>query len=620
MKPFVINRHGQVVLPYNFFPEMDLTVFETLEQFTSVIKREFEQKARTEDDILSRLASGEYRSRYELLRDLALHMDWVNRYAFTLYEKRPMRWRDVPKHRDDVFLQVIETAGRIDLTAAVEAAYWALPPTWPDQTDAENECLRLLLNVVGCKASSEADVPALPPTLREVRANPRNLAYCLRDYDPEYPVFAYDDVLDCRSVIPELEALTRQAMVLHNQYPWDAKSSARRVVEHLHDQDVVVVLYPRSTDALQFIRRAKSGRPVARPVPVAAEARKPMKPYPPVEVRRRFSVLPRLESLAVYEGEVACTNEDLIRNFAYNWSCMTAKEIREKTGIEQRLYTHLDLEEISLRAAQAALAHAGRKPEEIGAVLFCTCTSSRLIPSTATWLSGQLGCYQTHVSCDIVAACAGFAYGLSEAIRLMQEVERPVLVVCAEKFSDKIGTVRTSRMIFGDGAAAVVVGPSPAGGPCDVDLLQTYASGPWAEVSAIIWPNPDFDNNITVYGPHVQTLVKRYLAQMIGELTALPHPDGQPGTFMDAIDLVIPHQANQTMVTSLAQEAGVAPERLYFNIARVGNTSAASIPMAIRDAVREGRIDRPMRIFAPGFGAGAVAGYTVLRVDPAIVA
>jgi 3-oxoacyl-[acyl-carrier-protein] synthase-3 len=86
MKPFVINRHGQVVLPYNFFPEMDLTVFETLEQFTSVIKREFEQKARTEDDILSRVDSGQYQSRYELLRDLALHMDWVNRYAFTLYE------------------------------------------------------------------------------------------------------------------------------------------------------------------------------------------------------------------------------------------------------------------------------------------------------------------------------------------------------------------------------------------------------------------------------------------------------------------------------------------------------------------------------------------------------
>jgi len=113
--------------------------------------------------------------------------------------------------------------------------------------------------------------------------------------------------------------------------------------------------------------------------------------------------------------------------------------------------------------------------------------------------------------------------------------------------------------------------------------------------------------------------VTRYLKQMIGELTALPHPDGGPGTLLDAIDLVVPHQANKTMVESLAKAAGFAPERLYFNIERVGNTSAASILLAIYDAVVEGRIDRPMRVFAPGFGAGAVGGYVVMKVDPAVV-
>ena len=77
----------------------------------------------------------------------------------------------------------------------------------------------------------------------------------------------------------------------------------------------------------------------------------------------------------------------------------------------------------------------------------------------ATWLSGQLGMFQTHMSADIIAACAGLPYGLSEAIRLLQEVNRPVLLVCGEKFSDKIGTVRPSRMIFGDGAAAFVIAP-----------------------------------------------------------------------------------------------------------------------------------------------------------------
>ena len=252
-------------------------------------------------------------------------------------------------------------------------------------------------------------------------------------------------------------------------------------------------------------------------------------------------------------------------------------------------------------------------------MIFCSCTATTLIPSVATWLSGQLGMLQTHASFDLVAACAGFPYGLAEATRLLQEVERPVLVVCAEKFSDKIGSVRTSRMIFGDGASAVVVGPAARGEPPDIDFVQSYASGPVSEVNSIIWPNPEFDNNITVYGPEVRSLAGRYLQQMMEELQALPHPDDGSGSLLDAIDLVVPHQANKTMVTQLAAKAGLAPERLYFNIEKVGNVSAASIPLAIYDAVREGVIDRPMRLFAPGFGAGAVGGYAVLRIDPAIV-
>jgi hypothetical protein len=91
------------------------------------------------------------------------------------------------------------------------------------------------------------------------------------------------------------------------------------------------------------------------------------------------------------------------------------------------------------------------------------------------------------------------------------------------------------------------------------------------------------------------------------------------GSLMDALDLVVPHQANKNMVLDLAQAAGVPADHLYFNIERVGNTSSASILLAIHDAVREGRIDRPMRVFAPGFGAGAVGGYVVMRVDPAVV-
>ena len=164
-----------------------------------------------------------------------------------------------------------------------------------------------------------------------------------------------------------------------------------------------------------------------------------------------------------------------------------------------------------------------------------------------------------------------------------------------------------------------MIAPGPTGGESDVEVVQTYAGGPVSQVNSIICPNPAFDNNITVYGPAVHSLVERYLTQMMAELSTLPGPDGR-GTLLDATDLVVPHQANRTMVTKLATAAGFDADRLYFDIDRVGNVSAASIPIAIHDAVLDGVIDRPMMVFTPGFGAGAVAGYTVMRIDPAIVA
>lgn len=618
MKPFVVNRYGRMVFPSNFFPALDFSVFETLEQFEAVIRRDFEEKAPTEDDIVARLRTGAYPGRYALLRDLALNLFWVNRYALTMYDKRPTRWRDVPRQRDDVFLPVFTPWDGAEATSAIEAGYRALTPTWDEGT--EDKVCRVLLDVFRHKKGAGAELPAMKPTVGEMLAKPKSLTYHLLAYDPDYPGYGWDDIVEYAHAVPELEALVRQMMILHNQYRWDRTKTRVIEVGKLDDDDFVVVFHPRNDDVREFIRRVRHGQRSRPPRPAPVETRPPARPYPPLDVRRRFTVMPRLESLAVYEGERVCTNDDLIRNAAYSWSPLTAAEIEAKTGVRERRYTELDLDHISLLAAKAALDKAQRRPEEIGAVLFCSCTSARMMPSLATWLSGRLGMFQTHTSCDVVAACAGLPYGLAEAVRLLQEVERPVLVVCGEKFSDKIGIVRTSRMIFGDGAAAVVVAPAPDGAPPDIEWLQTYASGPMSEVESIVWPNPEFDNNITVYGPEVKALVKRYFTQMIRELSELPSPDGGAGTLLDAIDLVVPHQANQTMVVHYAKAAGLAPERCYFNIGRVGNTSSASIPLAIYDAVQEGVIDRPMRLFAPGFGAGAVGGYVVMRLDPHIVA
>jgi 3-oxoacyl-[acyl-carrier-protein] synthase-3 len=618
MKPFVVNRYGRIVFPESFFPELDFSVFETLEQFAAVIKRDFEEKAPSETDMVARIEARTYGGRYELLRDLALNLFWVNRYAMTMYEKRPTRWRDVARQRDDVFLPVFKPWDGAELTAAIEAGYRGLGPSWDEGT--ENKIFRILLDVFRHKKGAGAELPAIKPTVAELLGSPKSLTYHLLAYNPDFPGYGYNDIIEYAHTVPELEAVMRQAMVLHNQYRWDRARTRLTEVGQLHDDDYVVVFHPRNDDVLDFIRRVKTGRRGRPRRPASSESRPPQSPYPPVTVAKRFSVLPRLEALAVYKGERACTNEDLIRNAAYCWSPMSAEEIERKTGITQRLYTELDLDHIALLAARRALEKSGRRPEEIGAVLFCSCTSVKMMPSLATWLSSQLGIFQTRASLDMVAACAGLPYGLSEAVRLLQETERPVLVVCGEKFSDKIGTVRTSRMIFADGAAAMILAPAPPGAPSDIEVYQTYASGPVSEVDSIIWPNPEFDNNITVFGPQVRALAKRYLSQMIDEMRELPNTEGGAGSLLEAVDLIVPHQANKTMVIHLAKGAGVGADRLYFNIRSVGNTSSASIPIAIHDAVQEGVINRPMRIFAPGFGAGAVAGYVVMRLDPSVVA
>ncbi len=626
MKPFVVNRHGRLVFPANFLGDLDFSVLETLDQFTAVIGRDFEAKAPTGTDILARVESGAYPRRFELLRDLGQHLYWANRYSITMFDRRPTRWRDLAKRRDDVFLPVLtpwEDSER--KVAAVEQAYRALPPTWDGR--AEDTIFDLLFDLFRTKLYHATELPPIKPTVAEFLGQPDALTFVMSGYDPDYPVFRTEDILDAHEDVPELEALMRWAMVLHNQYPWDRSRTELRGPGEIGEDDFVVAFHPRTRDVMAFIERVK--RAANRPAPGRDAARtsydtvEPVTPYPPVRVREAFAVQPRLEALAIVRGEHVCSNADVIRNASFSWSPMSAGEIAAKTGIEQRRYTSREPEELALHSVRAALAKSGRDPAEIGAVLVSTCTSNRLIPSIACWLSGELGLQQTHASVDMVAACAGLPYGLAEAIRQLQEVRRPVLLVCVEKFSDKIGSVRTSRMIFGDGAATMVIGPAPAGQGGDVEVVQTYASGPHSEVNSIIWPNSEFDGDITVYGPEVKALVQRYLTQMLGELGAQPDPDEPQNperTLLESIELIIPHQANKTMILNLAGRAGLSADQLYFNVERMGNVSAASIPIAVHDAVRDGVITRPVRVFAPGFGAGAVGGYAVMRVDPAIVA
>ena len=263
MKPFVVNRHGRLVFPANFLGDLDFSVLDTLEQFTAVIGRDFEAKAPTGTDILARVEAGNYPGRFELLRDLGQNLFWVNRYAITMFDKRPTRWRDLPKHRDDVFLPVLtpwEDSER--KVAAVQSAFRAMPATWDDAT--ENRVFDLLFGVFSTKLHHATELPAIKPTVEEFLARPDALTFVMPDHDPDYPVFSFEEIVDAHEEVPELEALMRWAMVLHNQYPWDRSRTELRGPGQIGDDDFVVAFIPRDRDVMAFIDRVKRSEAGAR--------------------------------------------------------------------------------------------------------------------------------------------------------------------------------------------------------------------------------------------------------------------------------------------------------------------------------------------------------------------
>jgi len=178
VQPFVVNRRGRLVFPSNFVPDLDFSVIQDLDQLAAVIRRDFETKAPTGTEILQRVEVGAYGNRFELLRDVALNLFWANRFAMTMYEKRPTRWRDVPRGRDDVFLPVFvpwEDGDR--KVAAVEAAYGSLPAAWDE--GVEDKIFRVLFDVFRHRRHHATEMPAVKPTVAEILADPGNRTWRL---------------------------------------------------------------------------------------------------------------------------------------------------------------------------------------------------------------------------------------------------------------------------------------------------------------------------------------------------------------------------------------------------------------------------------------------------------
>lgn len=293
--------------------------------------------------------------------------------------------------------------------------------------------------------------------------------------------------------------------------------------------------------------------------------------------------------------------------------------IVERTGIKQR---HIasegeSLTSISAEAARQAMARAGVQPGEIDTIILGTASPDHLLPATAVEVQTVLGCTRA-AAFDLAAACSGFLYGTIVGESLIASgAADTVLVIGAEKLSAIVDwTDRNTCILFADGAGAAVLRRTRGG---QKGILSSFMRSDGA-LAELLWrpagggAEPYSQNAADPKRQFIQMAgreVFKHAVRSMAEATdrAL---DAARLTSAD-IDLLIPHQANIRIIEATAKHAGISMDRVFVNVDRFGNTSAASIPIALNDAIEQGRIKEGMTVLFAAFGAGFTWGSLVVR-------
>jgi 3-oxoacyl-[acyl-carrier-protein] synthase III len=273
---------------------------------------------------------------------------------------------------------------------------------------------------------------------------------------------------------------------------------------------------------------------------------------------------------------------------------------------------------IAAAAAKAALADAGIGPGEIDVIIVATMSPEMPFPATACFVQHLIGA-QNAAAFDISAACTGFIYGIGVAQSMITAgLANHVLVIGAEVLSRIIDwTDRNSCVLFGDGAGAAVISRNGRGGKI-VDTIM-FADGSATDI--LYMPGGGSRNPVSE-----QTVRDRmHFLKMSGKglykeattsmADAVERILTKHGMTTADMDLLIPHQANLRIILSTAKKLEIEPEKAYVNIQRYGNTSAATIPIAMSEARAEGRITPPMNVVLTAFGSGMTWGATLLRYE-----
>ena len=291
--------------------------------------------------------------------------------------------------------------------------------------------------------------------------------------------------------------------------------------------------------------------------------------------------------------------------------------IRDRTGIRER---HFAVEgqttsDLATQAARRALETAGIAPEQVDLVLCATLTGDTPIPSTAVWMQRKLGI--TAPAFDINAACAGFSYGMATATAFIESGQAETVLVAGAEILSRVMNFedRTTCVLFGDGAGAVVLRRSEEPGVLGSVL---GADGRAAEI--LIIPGggsaepPSHESldamDHTIRMPNGREVFKRAVVEMANASRQLLEKSGHAP---EDVDLLIPHQANARIMIAVAERLKIPKERAVVDVESVGNTSAASIPVALDRAWRAGRVRTGDLVLLTSFGAGLAWGANLIR-------
>lgn len=310
---------------------------------------------------------------------------------------------------------------------------------------------------------------------------------------------------------------------------------------------------------------------------------------------------PRLVPNSWFESRIETTDE---------W-------IRERTGIQARHFVDDGVltSDLAVRATEAAMETAGIPAEQVDLIVCASVTGDTPFPATAVWVQQKLG-----LSCpafDVNAACAGFSYGLATGTAMIVAgMADTVLLIGAESFSKIMDfTDRATCVLFGDGAGAAILQAVDHAG---IEETILGADGNAAEI--LIMPGGGSREPASVgtlaarrhriFMPNGREVFKRAVTEMAGACQEVLEKNGHTA---EDVDVLIPHQANARIMTAVASRLRIPEEKAVIDVAEVGNTSAASIPIALDRAWRAGRIKEGDLVLFTSFGAGLTWGATVMR-------